>query len=614
MNYLRPVQEVINLFFDDQGELDLGGLVNRLQKNYSGFDSDIKDQLYTAFTNSVWFWLSNIAVKALLEWVGALILPGAAVIQKIYKGVMWALDNAGQILCILQKAFGLLKQAISPGGKGAVAKGVFGILKGAVGVLLKLLGKLLGLDALPTAINAVLNTLKMQVEKWITNLLARLLKRKKKVTPCKLKPGKPMVKKPGGKFELTLGCSDKAKGSGQCFTGDTLVRGPAGLVLLAQRLPGRLVLTYPDSASETAVSRRAEREGLRLIHLELDYGGGDGVEALLLRGEEWLAAQCVLPGGVLWLGMPEMGAGGWARVKAVTPCPLLEEGAGQRVTGWFRHWRGFVHELRVQGEAKVIGVTLGHPFWSMDRGDWVTVGELRVGERLLAWDGGTPVVESLGLREVPEAVYTIEVDGDHCYRVGEQGLLVHNASVETSDEERKTTGCWYHCNDQSGVDKRKLAPGTYPGPYKAFEPPSPKPDWLIAPGSRFTTAQLTAIVMENLKKHGRWPGQWPTGVTTVNLNGIPTMLTQGKGPGNKPGTTSGNVWSGLVVVSDDTGVDLVFPEAGVPQSQWNKKYPRRPEFDHINPVSGTLGSNSYCNVRIVEAIAGNRPGRPPVSP
>ncbi len=368
-------------------------------------------------------------------------------IQKIYKGVMWALDNAGQILCILQKAFGLLKQAISPGGKGAVAKGVFGILKGAVGVLLKLLGKLLGLDALPTAINAVLNTLKMQVEKWITNLLARLLKRKKKVTPCKLKPGKPMVKKPGGKFELTLGCSDKAKDSGQCFTGDTLVRGPAGLVLLAQRLPGRLVLTYPDSASETAVSRRAEREGLRLIHLELDYGGGDGVEALLLRGEEWLAAQCVLPGGVLWLDMPEMGAVGWAWVKEVMPCPPLEEGAGQRVTGWFRHWRGEVYDLRVQGEAKAIGVTWGHPFWSMDRGDWVPVSELRVGERLLAWDGGTPVVESLGLREVPEAVYNIEVEGDHCYRVGQQGLLVHNDSAPVGQAGKgQVTGAAQQCS------------------------------------------------------------------------------------------------------------------------------------------------------------------------
>ena len=133
-------------------------------------------------------------------------------------------------------------------------------------------------------------------------------------------------------------------------------------------------------------------------------------------------------GGVLWLDMPEMGAVGWRRVKAVTPCPPLEAGGGPAGDGLVPALAGLRAELRVQGEAKVIGVTLGHPFWSMDRSDWVPVGELRVGERLLAWDGSTPVVESLGLRELPEAVYTVEVDGDHCYRVGEQGLLVHNQS------------------------------------------------------------------------------------------------------------------------------------------------------------------------------------------
>jgi hypothetical protein len=40
-------------------------------------------------------------------------------------------------------------------------------------------------------------------------------------------------------------------------------------------------------------------------------------------------------------------------------------------------------------------------------------------------DGSTPV-EALSLQEQPEPVYNIE--GDHCYRVGEQGLLARNMS------------------------------------------------------------------------------------------------------------------------------------------------------------------------------------------
>jgi hypothetical protein len=87
-----------------------------------------------------------------------------------------------------------------------------------------------------------------------------------------------------------------------------------------------------------------------------------------------------------------------------------------------------VYDLVVEGESKPIRVTGGHPFWSEDRQDWVAVKELRIGERLRGRTG-RPRVLALSLRAEPEPVYNIEVDGDHCYRVGQQGLLVHNASA-----------------------------------------------------------------------------------------------------------------------------------------------------------------------------------------
>ena len=45
----------------------------------------------------------------------------------------------------------------------------------------------------------------------------------------------------------------------------------------------------------------------------------------------------------------------------------------------------------------------------------------------------------------PEPVYNIEVEGDHCYRVGQQGLLVHN----NSGGEGATSGA-----QSSGVEGR----------------------------------------------------------------------------------------------------------------------------------------------------------------
>jgi hypothetical protein len=86
-----------------------------------------------------------------------------------------------------------------------------------------------------------------------------------------------------------------------------------------------------------------------------------------------------------------------------------------------------VYDLTLEGEERPIGVTGRHPFWSGDRNQWVPANQLKIGERLKGLNG-TAKVESLTLRDHSESVYNIEVDGDHCYRVGEQGLLAHNAS------------------------------------------------------------------------------------------------------------------------------------------------------------------------------------------
>ncbi len=118
---------------------------------------------------------------------------------------------------------------------------------------------------------------------------------------------------------------------------------------------------------------------------------------------------------------------GLADVLAIEACPDIQPGPGRLVTGTFKHTAGIVLDLKVESESKPIGVTPTHPFWSVDRQDWVAAGDLRIGERLETLDG-TTVVESISPRSEPEMVYNIEVEGDHVYRVGESGVLVHNAS------------------------------------------------------------------------------------------------------------------------------------------------------------------------------------------
>ncbi|VTS04854.1 Uncharacterized protein OS=Planctomyces maris DSM 8797 GN=PM8797T_02084 PE=4 SV=1: PT-HINT [Tuwongella immobilis] len=138
-----------------------------------------------------------------------------------------------------------------------------------------------------------------------------------------------------------------------------------------------------------------------------------------------------------------MGAKGDAIVTAIEACPEIAPGRGRLVVSRFRHSQGEVYDLRLVGSDVIIGVTAHHPLWSATRGAWVSAAELEPGEHLRGIGEGAGVVvevESL-LPRGQEPVYNIEVDGDHCYRVGEQGLLVHNASVGPISAPSSASNC-----------------------------------------------------------------------------------------------------------------------------------------------------------------------------
>jgi len=148
---------------------------------------------------------------------------------------------------------------------------------------------------------------------------------------------------------------------------------------------------------------------------------------------EWLAAQGIRRvGDRVRLELRELDVDGLFQVMAIKACPEIAAGPGRVVTAVFSASRGAVWNLGIAGESAPIGVTEQHPFWSADRHDWVPAGKLRRGERVLV-AGGTAANTSWE-RAGDDAVYNIEVEGDHCYRFGEQGILVHNASVVPDTE------------------------------------------------------------------------------------------------------------------------------------------------------------------------------------
>jgi DNA/RNA non-specific endonuclease/Pretoxin HINT domain len=173
-----------------------------------------------------------------------------------------------------------------------------------------------------------------------------------------------------------------------------------------------------------------------VVRLRRERFDGGWCEADLLRPRSWLGGAgvgCWVP-----VNLPEMGAHGLFRVLSVDPCPRVEPRPGEGfglVTGTFRHGACRVLNVWLAGERDAIGVTGLHPFWSADRCGWVPAGSLQDGERVQGLDGPVRVqrVEERG----DEPVFNLEVDADHCYRVGEQGVLVHNASASCSSPQFK---------------------------------------------------------------------------------------------------------------------------------------------------------------------------------
>jgi hypothetical protein len=229
-------------------------------------------------------------------------------------------------------------------------------------------------------------------------------------------------------------------------------------------------------------------------------GTGACVQGWLLReAEEW-ARWGVRVGGEVRLELPEQGVNGWGRVEALEDHPAIATGPGRVVTGWFRHELGVVGDLGIEGEAEPLGVTAGHPFWSSDRHGWVPVGELREGERLRAANGSRPRVLSLTPRREPQPVYNIEVEGDHCYRVGQQGLLVHNASAPYTLTQVAKNGPGYEYataaakarqkKDSRGRPKKGLLQGESNGGALKFQEPKATAKYFPGQGTEASQIQI----------------------------------------------------------------------------------------------------------------------------
>ncbi len=163
----------------------------------------------------------------------------------------------------------------------------------------------------------------------------------------------------------------------------------------------------------------------KLIHFRLPKPNGGEVEFDLARSPQWIAAADAQPCASVPLSMPEMGVVGLAKIVSIDPCPEPAPGKGPLVTGIFRHHVNRILDIEIDGREK-IGTTPNHLWWSEDRQEFVPAEMLKEGEQVHTRLQGTCRITSITPRAGPEVVYNLEVWGEHVYRVGHLGALVHN--------------------------------------------------------------------------------------------------------------------------------------------------------------------------------------------
>jgi hypothetical protein len=199
-----------------------------------------------------------------------------------------------------------------------------------------------------------------------------------------------------------------------------LITQPIETIRVGQRVLG----TNPDR-DEVEEFEEPDPKTWRTIEVEQVKPSGKRLYATLLRPLEWIEEELDPETNTIELDLPELGAEGTAKVLRIGPCPPIASGNGHIVTATFKHEpNGELLTVTVGNDE--IGCTANHPFWSEDRQEFVEAGQLRQGERVRTRLEEVAAVVAIKPRPPTEWVYNFEVQGEHVYEVGPNGILVHN--------------------------------------------------------------------------------------------------------------------------------------------------------------------------------------------
>lgn len=116
------------------------------------------------------------------------------------------------------------------------------------------------------------------------------------------------------------------------------------------------------------------------------------------------------------MGQPKCG-----RLKLAHRYPNAE---AESLLDGFVHFRGGILRLYLEGVERSVGVTDTHHIYSADRNEFIPAGKLQIGETLQLKDRTTRIT-AIEQEVSAQTIYSLEVHGEHVFRVTNNGLSVH---------------------------------------------------------------------------------------------------------------------------------------------------------------------------------------------
>jgi hypothetical protein len=195
----------------------------------------------------------------------------------------------------------------------------------------------------------------------------------------------------------------------------------------------RVVVSTDDKPKSTAVYSATWKK-VTLYAEETWYDGTvDSINVVTLVPPEWIALHDAKVGNLvpIPLDLQEMGLDEdlLAKVQTIEQCPEIRAGPGRVVLTTVNHLSRGICKLTYttqDGKSETIRPTSSHKFYSLDRNEWIHIGDARFGEKLQGLGNNVITVISCQPLGTTERVYNMTVEDEHVYHVGKLNLLAHN--------------------------------------------------------------------------------------------------------------------------------------------------------------------------------------------